>query len=85
MSEKCAKTELIDPFKQNKKIIIDADEGDIVIFPSYVIHRASEQKSDETKIVISFNLEFLDVVPVLFNKMNNLKGHSSPNTNNTIR
>jgi hypothetical protein len=73
-SNKCAKTELIDPFSQNKKIIIDAKEGDIVIFPSYVIHRATEQKQDLEKIIISFNLNFTKIIPNIFDKISIMKG-----------
>ena len=69
-SNKCAKTELIDPFSQNKKIEIEAKEGDIVIFPSYVIHRATEQKENVEKIIISFNINFTKILPSLFNKIN---------------
>lgn len=73
-SNKDAKTELIDPFSQNKKIIINAKEGDIVIFPSYVIHRATEQKQDSKKIIVSFNINFTKILPSLFNKIDNMIG-----------
>ena len=69
-SNKCAKTQLIDPFSQNKKIEIEAKEGDIVIFPSYVIHRATEQKENLEKIIISFNINFTKILPNLFKKIN---------------
>jgi hypothetical protein len=52
------KTELINQFDQNKKIIVDAKEGDIVIFPSFIIHRSPVMKIKKRKTVISFNLEF---------------------------
>ena len=73
-SNKDAKTELIDPFSQDKKIIINAKEGDIVIFPSYVIHRATEQKENSEKIIISFNINFTRIMPSLFSKINNMVG-----------
>tara|TARA_R100001132_G_C3237716_1_gene69741 strand:+ start:61 stop:654 length:594 start_codon:yes stop_codon:yes gene_type:complete len=73
-SEKAARTELIDPFSQDKKIIINAKEGDIVIFPSYVIHRAVEQQDNSEKIIISFNFNFDFIKPSLFKKIDNLKG-----------
>ena len=73
-SNKDAKTELIDPFSQDKKIIINAKEGDIVIFPSYVIHRATEQKENSEKIIISFNINFTRIMPNLFSKINNMVG-----------
>ena len=73
-SNKDAKTELIDPFSQDKKIIINAKEGDIVIFPSYVIHRATEQKEDSEKIIVSFNINFTRIMPNLFSKIDNMVG-----------
>ena len=77
LSDKSAKTELIDPFSQNKKIIIDAKEGDVVIFPSYVIHRAQIQKEKTNKIIISFNINFELIDPNLFKTIDNLKGKSN--------
>ena len=76
-SDKSAKTELIDPFSQNKKIIIDAKEGDVVIFPSYVIHRAQIQKEKTNKTIISFNINFELIDPNLFKTIDNLKGKSN--------
>ena len=46
---------------------------DIVIFPSFVIHRASKQKTNDIKLIISFNIEFKDIDPILFNKIDSLK------------
>lgn len=56
-----SKTELINHYEQDKNIQIatlEANEGDIVIFPSFVIHRAPKIINDVTKTIISFNLEF---------------------------
>jgi hypothetical protein len=77
LSNKSAKTELINPFSQNEKIIIDAKEGDVVIFPSYVIHRAPTQKEKNNKIIISFNINFELIDPNLFKTIDNLKGKSN--------
>ena len=55
-----AQTELIDPI-ENKKIKINAKEGDIVIFPSIIVHRSPPQKSEELKTIISFNFDFEDI------------------------
>jgi len=75
-NNKCGKTELINPLSQDKKFTINAKEGDIVIFPSFVIHRASEQKTNDIKLIISFNIEFKDINPVLFNKIDNLQSEN---------
>ena len=77
LSDKSAKTELINPFSQNEKIIIDAKEGDVVIFPSYVIHRAPTQKEKTNKIIISFNINFEFINQNLFKTIDNLKGKSN--------
>ena len=47
-------TELINT-SLNKKIHIDVKEGDIIFFPSYVIHRGPPNMSNERKTIISFN------------------------------
>lgn len=64
------KTELIDQY--NKKITIEADEGDIVIFPSFIIHRAPKMQSDSRKTIISFNLEFDIINEGIFKIIDNL-------------
>lgn len=53
-----AKTQIQIPLK-NEIIEIDVEEGDIILFPSHVVHRSSIQKIDETKTIISFNLELV--------------------------
>ena len=72
-NNKCGKTELIDPLLQDKKFTINANEGDIVIFPSFVIHRASKQTTNDIKLIISFNIEFKDIDPLLPHKIDNLQ------------
>ena len=67
-----AKTELINPL-DNKKIIIDAEEGDIVLFPSFIIHRSAIQTINKTKTIISFNLSFNDISKEYLKKINELK------------
>jgi len=74
LSNTDGKTELIDPFSKNKKIVINAKEGDVVIFPSYIIHRATEQLNDSEKIIVSFNFNFDSIDPSIFKKIDNLKG-----------
>ena len=36
---------------------IEPNEGDLLIFPSYIYHSVQQNKSDEDRIVISFNIE----------------------------
>jgi hypothetical protein len=66
-----AKTELINPM-DNKKIIINAKEGDIIIFPSFIIHRSALQKVDKTKTIISFNLSFDNICKEYLNKISKI-------------
>ena len=47
-------TQLVD---KQKILEIDAKEGDIVIFPSFVIHRSPKITEDIEKIIVSFNLD----------------------------
>jgi hypothetical protein len=67
-----AKTELINPLDR-KKIIIDAEEGDIVLFPSFIIHRSAVQEINKTKTIISFNLSFDGVLKEYLKKINESK------------
>ena len=36
---------------------IEIEEGDLLLFPSYLPHKVSQNKSDEDRIVISFNVD----------------------------
>jgi len=54
----------------NGKIVnVDVEEGDVLIFPSYVIHKAPRNKSNKTKTIISFNL---DVIKPNIDYLNNI-------------
>lgn len=52
------KTQLIDPFSQLEIITPDITEGDFLVFPSTVIHRAPPMKSNSQKTIISWNWDF---------------------------
>lgn len=53
--EQSPKTEIIEPSNQNRKIVPDIKEGSVLIFPSYIIHRAPQIHNDIRKTIISFN------------------------------
>jgi len=55
------RTEIIEPARQNKKIVVDVNEGDVLMFPSYTIHRAPSIKNDIRKTIVSFNF-ILDLI-----------------------
>lgn len=52
------RTQLVNPFTQTDIIIPNVNEGDILIFPSYVIHRAPVITNTLRKTIISFNCNF---------------------------
>ena len=66
------KTELLDQYNINKKITINAKEGDVVIFPSFIIHRAPKVINDVKKTIISFNLDFNLINPNILPTINSL-------------
>jgi uncharacterized RmlC-like cupin family protein len=51
-----AQTEWINPLTKDKNTF-DVHEGDIVTFPSWVIHRAPVNNTEETKTIISWNMD----------------------------
>lgn len=66
------KTELIVPFIQNEKIIVDAKEGDMLIFPSHVIHRCPVIENDSRKTIISWNFDIKEILPSTLENINKL-------------
>lgn len=64
------KTELLIPYKQEKIIVPDVNEGDILIFPSYVIHRAPKMKEELRKTIISFNCNFSNIDRIMLSNIN---------------
>ena len=36
---------------------IEIEEGDLLLFPSYLPHKVSKNESDDDRIVISFNVD----------------------------
>ena len=67
-----SKTELIDQYNIHKKITIKAKEGDVVIFPSFIIHRSPKMTNDTKKTIISFNLQFNNINSSIFSTIDNL-------------
>lgn len=51
-------TELVDPCNIKNKFKIKAQEGDIVIFPSFIIHSSGKILNNFQKTIVSFNLDF---------------------------
>lgn len=66
------KTEIIEPIDQTRKITPEVKEGDIMIFPSYTIHRAPLITNNVRKTIVSFNF-ILDLInPRLLDYINSL-------------
>ena len=50
-------TQLKEQYGQKDIFSIDVKEGDIIMFPSFIIHRAPKNNGDR-KTIISFNIDF---------------------------
>ena len=55
MPEGSPQTQLINPWNQTEVITMDVKEGDVLTFPSFVIHRAPVNENTTTKTIVSFN------------------------------
>ena len=55
-NNKTAFTQFIYPDNLEKSFLIEAEEGDLIFFPSFLIHRAPALQSSTDKIIISWNL-----------------------------
>ncbi len=53
----CPKTQFINPFNQSEIAEFDIKEGDILTFPSFVIHRAPINTNTHRKTIISWNMD----------------------------
>jgi len=72
LNELSPKTELIEPFSLNKKIIPNVKEGNIIIHPSYVLHRSPIIDNNIRKTIIACNLDFINPHPDILSKLNSL-------------
>jgi len=66
----CAKTRLLDPYTKKYFMDIEAEEGDIIIFPSSVIHTSQVQKTNFLKTIVSFNISFDDIKKDTYESIN---------------
>jgi len=49
------KTKIVNPHNQKEVIELDVKEGDIVVFPSYILHQSGKNISNSRKTIISYN------------------------------
>ena len=54
-SDNCPSTELKSPVS-DKIFSPNVNEGDVLLFPSFLIHRSAPNQSDKRKTIIAFNL-----------------------------
>ena len=50
-------TELVDPWDKTSIIKPDVEEGDIILFPAHIVHRAPFIKNDKRKTIVSWNMD----------------------------
>mgnify|MGYP001179792950 FL=1 len=62
-------TQIVNPTNQEEIIVPDVNEGDILMFPSYVIHRAPIIRTNENKTIISFNSTVNLITAPVLNKL----------------
>jgi hypothetical protein len=62
------KTELIMPYDQETIIVPEVDVGSILIFPSYVIHRAPVNR-ETRKTIVSFNFDASELSSTKLDKL----------------
>lgn len=55
--ESSPKTLLLNPLNRKEIIEVDVKEGDLLSFPSYVLHKAPKNESNKRKTIISYNLD----------------------------
>ena len=64
------KTQIVNPYTQDNILTPEVGEGDVLMFPSYVIHRGPQITEKLNKTIISFNCNVkLISMPVLKNIM----------------
>lgn len=51
-------TQIINPFNSREIYTMNVKEGDILIFPSFFVHRAPPMLNDTRKTIVSFNFNF---------------------------
>jgi hypothetical protein len=65
-----ALTKLLDGFNLSNILSYDTEEGDMIFFPSHIIHKGEKQLLDENKIIISWNIQFHTIQKNLLNYLN---------------
>tara|TARA_B110000503_G_C7169319_1_gene423532 strand:- start:6170 stop:6736 length:567 start_codon:yes stop_codon:yes gene_type:complete len=56
LPESTPKTKIVSPYNQKDVIEIDVEEGDLLVFPSFTVHKGPPNISTERKTIISYNI-----------------------------
>lgn len=67
--EEDVKTKLVDCTDQSI-YSLDIKEGDIILFPAFVIHESGIQLNNNLKTIISFNIDFNEIKKEILDKLN---------------
>lgn len=59
MNDNSPKTEIMNPYNSDDVFTLDVKEGDVLTFPSFIIHRAPRITNGIRKTIISFNSCFI--------------------------
>ena len=66
LNENSPQTKIMNPDDLTKKQKLNVKEGDIIIFPSFVVHKAPKLINDYRKTIVSFNINFDKINPKYF-------------------
>ena len=55
LPENSSKTLIVSPYDQETVIEVNVQEGDILCFPSFVLHKGPKNQSSKNKTIISYN------------------------------
>lgn len=72
LPEDSPQTELVPPFLHDIKIKSDVKEGDILIFPSNIVHKAPVILNSKRKTILSWNFHFEQPNKNLMERLNKL-------------
>jgi len=64
-------TKLLDDYNLKTVFSIEAKEGDMIFFPSHIIHKGDIQLIDQTKIIISYNINFFNIKKEILDYLKN--------------
>ena len=67
------RTEFLYPDNLEEGFSINVEEGDILFFPCHFAHRSNKSNSKQIKTIISWNLDFVDLLNEHVNKDNKIK------------